>query len=178
MPGPGDVADALSQPRTVRGSTVPESVAETRVDHQRAPLTPSGERNDATRRGASAEAVSQDADPGGDADAESVAFVVPPRVDEIGNRGLLIPSRLDVEIAADLQNSMAAWSPKPRERAGYQQPASPDKTVEPERNVHVTIGRIEVRATSAAKAPAREQPRSPVMGLDEYLRRQVQRGGR
>jgi len=44
--------------------------------------------------------------------------------------------------------------------------------------VHVTIGRIEVRAISEGRAPVRERSASPVMGLDQYLRSQAQRGTR
>lgn len=43
--------------------------------------------------------------------------------------------------------------------------------------VHVTIGRVEVRATAEAPREKRSRPASPVMGLDEYLRRTAQRGG-
>lgn len=178
FPVPRDVADALSQPQPARGSMVQESIAEARVDHRRVPTTRSGEQHDVTRPTAPAVPVSKDAIPGVEISAESVAFVATPRVDEIGSRGLLIPSRLDIEIAADLQSSAAAWNPKPRERAGHSQAATVGKTVEPERNVHVTIGRIEVRATNVEKAGAREPSASPVMSLDEYLRRQMQRGGR
>jgi len=48
---------------------------------------------------------------------------------------------------------------------------------ETEPTIQVTIGRIEVRAETAA-APARKakQTSSPVMGLDEYLRRKNKRG--
>jgi hypothetical protein len=42
----------------------------------------------------------------------------------------------------------------------------------PAPTIHVTIGRIEIRATPAAPAPARPAaPRPPGMSLDDYLRR-------
>jgi hypothetical protein len=42
--------------------------------------------------------------------------------------------------------------------------------------IRVTIGRVEVRATtSAAPGPARP-PASPIMTLEEYLRRKTERG--
>jgi hypothetical protein len=48
-----------------------------------------------------------------------------------------------------------------------------------EPTVHVTIGRIDVRAVSAAAPVAgKERDRSPVMSLDEYLRTRTPRGGR
>ena len=41
--------------------------------------------------------------------------------------------------------------------------------------IHVTIGRIEVRATPAPKAPARERPAArPAVDLEEYLRQRAQ----
>ncbi len=45
--------------------------------------------------------------------------------------------------------------------------------------IHVTIGRIEVRATPAPKAPARErQAARPAVDLEEYLRQRAQGEGR
>jgi hypothetical protein len=37
--------------------------------------------------------------------------------------------------------------------------------------IHVTIGRIEVKATPPTAAPKRRASASPTMSLDEYLRR-------
>jgi hypothetical protein len=40
--------------------------------------------------------------------------------------------------------------------------------------IQVTIGRIEVKATPAPKAPARERPASrPAVDLDEYLKQRA-----
>jgi len=48
----------------------------------------------------------------------------------------------------------------------------------PEPVIHVTIGRIEVRATPASKPRVRERPAtSPAVDLDEYLRQRA-RGDR
>jgi len=49
----------------------------------------------------------------------------------------------------------------------------------PAPTIQVTIGRIEVRATPAAKAPVRERPAAPpsTLSLEEYLR-QRSKGGR
>ncbi len=48
---------------------------------------------------------------------------------------------------------------------------------EPAASIHVTIGRIEIRAETSAAPPRKaERGASPVMGLDEYLRRQNKRG--
>jgi hypothetical protein len=91
-------------------------------------------------------------------------------------RGLLVPSKLAVRIAGDLQSSVSAASVTPQTRRDALRGAESDHS-HAERNVHVTIGRIDVRATSGEKAAARERPTTPVMGLDEYLRRQARRGG-
>jgi len=45
--------------------------------------------------------------------------------------------------------------------------------------IHVTIGRIEIRATSPAASPVRRQHREPsVMSLDEYLKQRARGGPR
>lgn len=44
--------------------------------------------------------------------------------------------------------------------------------------IHVTIGRVEVRATADVPREKRPRPASLVMGLDEYLRRTAQRTGK
>ena len=49
--------------------------------------------------------------------------------------------------------------------------AGPDNAPAPvQQTIHVTIGRIEVRATPPPSAPARKQNAAPVMSLDEYLK--------
>ena len=48
----------------------------------------------------------------------------------------------------------------------------------PDTTIHVTIGRIEVRATSSTGSPPQRQRSSPpVMSLEEYLRRRASGGG-
>jgi hypothetical protein len=55
---------------------------------------------------------------------------------------------------------------------------SPARREAPAPTIQVTIGRIEVRATPAAKAPVRERPAAPSsLSLEEYLR-QRSKGGR
>jgi len=92
-------------------------------------------------------------------------------------RGLLVPSRLGARIAADLHSSVSAANVRLRDRGPGPQRAAEGHHASDERNVQVTIGRIEVRATGTDKTPVRERAISPVMGLDEYLRRQARRGG-
>lgn len=93
------------------------------------------------------------------------------------DRGLLVPSKLGARIAADLQSSVSATNAASRNRPADPRRAVENRDANAERDVHVTIGRIEVRATGGEKTPVRDRHVSPVMGLDEYLRRQARRGG-
>ena len=57
--------------------------------------------------------------------------------------------------------------------------AFPSRQAQSEREpvIEVTIGRLEIRAeTAGASNRKTERPASPVMGLDEYLRRKSNRG--
>ena len=47
---------------------------------------------------------------------------------------------------------------------------SDDAPAPVQQTIHVTIGRIEVRATPPPSAPPRKQAAAPVMSLDEYLK--------
>jgi hypothetical protein len=68
----------------------------------------------------------------------------------------------------------ASRPPKPRERPVRRQTSNAPVS---EPTVHVTIGRIDVRAVSVAAPSARkERDSSPVMSLDEYLRTRTPRG--
>ncbi|HEV2829176.1 MAG TPA: hypothetical protein VGW76_16385 [Pyrinomonadaceae bacterium] len=49
--------------------------------------------------------------------------------------------------------------------------------IQPQPTVHVTIGRIEVRAVQSSQPASRSRAATPVMNLDDYLRRRSQ-GGR
>jgi hypothetical protein len=64
---------------------------------------------------------------------------------------------------------------QPALRPAVLQAATPAATpaAEPAPDVHVTIGRIEVRAVPAPPAPAAVERRPPVMTLEEYLRRRA-----
>jgi hypothetical protein len=98
--------------------------------------------------------------------------------DDHEDRGLLVPSKLGARVAADLHNSVTATNATSRNQTTASQRADEQRLASVERDVHVTIGRIEVRATSGEKTPVRNRHVSPVMGLDEYLRRQARGGGR
>jgi hypothetical protein len=52
----------------------------------------------------------------------------------------------------------------------------PQRSRDAEPVVHVTIGRIEIRAERETAVAARKNERAPVMGLEEYLRRKNTRG--
>jgi hypothetical protein len=54
--------------------------------------------------------------------------------------------------------------------AAQQSPSTP--------TIHVTIGRIEIRATPPSAPPQRPRAAAPVMGLDEYLRQRNAGGSR
>ncbi len=90
---------------------------------------------------------------------------------------LLIPPPIAVGIAADMERAASAWerSSPPTGEIRETRDASRD-VAEPD--IHVTIGRIDVRAVPEGKAAARPRAASPVMGLDEYLRQQARRGVR
>jgi len=97
---------------------------------------------------------------------------------ENDHRGLVLPPRVFPELMAQMKNAALAMnvglSPPAREKAGI---ALPALAAEPESSVHVTIGRIEVRATPESKPAGRLRPAS-IMSLEEYLHRRTQRGGR
>jgi hypothetical protein len=71
------------------------------------------------------------------------------------------------------------FSPPPLSpRLPREQPSQSEHRAEPppEPTIHVTIGRVEVRATSEAEPRARrKEEASPVMTLDEYLRKRGSR---
>lgn len=81
-------------------------------------------------------------------------------------------------LLSNLVNHHAA-SRRANARAKQQASLKPEgRQPEAEPSIHVTIGRVEVRAELANHATARaERKPSPVMGLEEYLRRRAKRGG-
>ena len=97
---------------------------------------------------------------------------------ENDHRGFVLPPKIFPELTAQMKNAAVAMNVGPgtpkREKAGSAWPAL---AAEPEPSVHVTIGRIEVRATSESKPVGRPRTTSPVMSLEEYLHRRTQRGG-
>lgn len=113
--------------------------------------------------------------------ASARAPAVSPARDEFvekDHRGLVLTPKVATELTAQMRTAALAMnaglSAPARERARM---ALPALAAEPEPSVHVTIGRIEVRATSEIKHTDRPRPASPVMSLEEYLHRRTQRGG-
>jgi hypothetical protein len=93
-------------------------------------------------------------------------------------RGLVLPPMFASELTSQMKDAALAMNAEHgapvKEKSGS---ALPALAAEPEPSVHVTIGRIEVRATSEIKQESRPRPVSPVMSLDEYLHQRAQRGG-
>lgn len=50
--------------------------------------------------------------------------------------------------------------------------------IQPQPTIHVTIGRIEVRAVQSSQSPPKSRAATPVMNLDDYLQRRSQGGAR
>jgi hypothetical protein len=91
------------------------------------------------------------------------------------HRGLVLPPRGAAQLADQMKNAVSAIN------AGYNAPKrgkenASSAPAEPEPSVHVTIGRIEVRATSENRPVSRSGAASPVISLEEYLHRSAQRG--
>jgi hypothetical protein len=59
---------------------------------------------------------------------------------------------------------------------GRRPAAAPSPAKSPETVIHVTIGRIEVRATAETAPTRKTHAAAPVTGLDEYLRSRAKRG--
>lgn len=51
-------------------------------------------------------------------------------------------------------------------------------TIQPQPTIHVTIARIEVRAVQSSQSPTKSRAATPVMNLDDYLKRRSQGGAR
>lgn len=90
------------------------------------------------------------------------------------------PEMPDARAAADVlrpapQVEASGVVQSPVVRAG-RQAATPTPAASP--TIHVTIGRVEVRASSPAEPARRTRPQPPVMSLDEYLEQRGSGGRR
>jgi hypothetical protein len=106
----------------------------------------------------------------------AVPFQEPRPSETVPRKSLLalqIPEKLTMEMRESVAVENSQRSSAARLNRGIRKAATATQP-----DVQVTIGRIEVRA--AMEAPPNRPPRadSPVIGLDEYLRRHRQRGGR
>jgi hypothetical protein len=117
-------------------------------------------------------------------------FPGPAKGEPEGHRGELLPLPNEFRptileaSAADKRSTpvMPATMVRPRIPT-YPEPLRLSRSqhgVMPEQTIHVTIGRVEVRATPSAVAPVgpRQRARPTPMSLDEYLERRARRGGK
>ncbi len=88
-------------------------------------------------------------------------------------RDTQIIQALDPTVAIPLQVTTTPWRETRSQPAHWRRRQSPGPT-EPEPSINVTIGRLEIRAVPAdnRKTSAARRSESPVMPLDEYLRKQ------
>ncbi len=110
--------------------------------------------------------------------SSKIAEGVVENVVENNERGLLVATKVSAEMAAEMRNYVSAMGAQPGKRLTDQlESSTADLLAHSEPTIQVTIGRIEVRATSEGTTPGRLRPASPVMNLDEYLRHRARRGG-
>ena len=113
---------------------------------------------------------------GGDAAVGSRAVIPPPITIDNQERSLLVPPAISARIAAEMQSAVSAWARGRDERLkGDRQRSVWATEARSEPTIHVSIGRVEVRATTDGSRPLKQRSASPVMSLDEYLR--ARRGG-
>ena len=111
--------------------------------------------------------------------ASASAVATPPRRETPNQETVPADSRVMVSLAPPGRERV--FEPLPDLRARHDRgPARLESspTADSEPVIQVTIGRVEIRATNSGGAQRRAEPApSPVMSLDEYLRRQARRGG-
>ena len=106
------------------------------------------------------------------------AFETPAEFPGKDHRALVLPPKGVADLTTQMKNTALARNDGSSARdRGKAATASDILKTEHEPSVHVTIGRIEVRAISESKQASRPRPSSPVMSLEEYLHRRTQRGG-
>jgi hypothetical protein len=101
------------------------------------------------------------------------------RHEDIDERSMLVhSSKASAELAAQMREAAAAMGAihgaARREDASRSAQSS---AAESDSSVHVTIGKIEVRAVTENNRVSRPHAASPVMRLEEYLQQRAQRGG-
>jgi hypothetical protein len=113
------------------------------------------------------------------APAERAVSIAAPRTFErVAEQSLVVPTTIGARIAADLRAATPNSDIGTRHRDTRIEHVTSNNASPTEPTVHVTIGRIDVRAVTETKVSARPQAASPVMGLDDYLRAHAKRGDR
>lgn len=170
--------DDSERPRTVLADETREkedTVVATKVRPRRALVSQAENANESEPAPRS---HSEDGTPKRVSTRAAAASAIRDESSENDHRGLVLPPKVFPELTAEMKNAALAMNVGPgtpkKEKAGSAWPAL---AAEPEPSVHVTIGRIEVRATSESKQVGRPRTASPVMSLEEYLHRRTQRGG-
>jgi hypothetical protein len=103
------------------------------------------------------------------------AAPLPARDATVPRSPLLVP---DQERAVRPPLPAVAHATLPAAMAGVRPGAARGSSQAPaEPAIHVTIGRIEVRTSSTPAAPPNGRTSSPIVGLDEYLKRRTGGGG-
>lgn len=130
-------------------------------------------------QGATNKPVPSPSDEGNDGHEDRVASDFKParRPDADSRQTLLQPSPAIAGLAERMRDAASAINsatPARGNNPGSDRPAIP--AAEP--IVHVTIGRVEVRATPEAPREKKLRASSPVIGLEEYLQSHSQRGGK
>jgi hypothetical protein len=170
----GDSARGRTSVLADRTTEREDTMVAAKVRPRRAPLSQDEDANESEARLRShSEAAAPKAVP-----ARAPTFA-PTRNESLDkdHRGLVLPPKVAADLTAHMKNAALAMTVRPaapeKERT---ESIWPTLATQHESSVHVTIGRIEVRASSESKPVGRAQPASPVMSLEEYLHRRAQRG--
>jgi hypothetical protein len=108
--------------------------------------------------------------------------MAPYEADRVMNRPPLVPLSIEEQGSAarrairEVVENRQAEPEVSAQPAPASWPEAPSLSETPPPAVHITIGRIEVRASLPAEKPAPAHPAAPKLSLDEYLRQQG--GGR
>ena len=95
--------------------------------------------------------------------------IKPPAVSDVAPRSNEIQSRESKASPVTVQSRITPLTETGPERLPLRQTRA-----QPSPTIHVTIGRIEVRAVQQSQSPAKPRASQPVMNLDDYLRRRSQ----
>jgi hypothetical protein len=77
-------------------------------------------------------------------------------------------SSTHVSIAPRVTRAAAIETKPPRSERSVAEPRAASEPIEP--RIHVSIGRIEVRATTTTASTRAAKREAPILGLDDYLR--------